>query len=288
MITKDLSKVPAVKNKNGKDKKFYTAKYDRIFKTIFIDKNDHLLMESVLSECLGEKVKILEYLKVELGVTNISERTKRLDVLLECNGKKIIVELNTEGPSVNNRNLAFFSKYYGTRTKINKKYKDGYKYILINLSYNVIDKEFKRNYYVQDESGKKYVQDFEIIEFIMDNITKECYDRIMKGMEVQYKHLAMLDLNIEALEKLSEYDYIVKEYMDKLVDLNNDEVFIGPLRIEEDEEAILNDRIDYAREEGEKNKSIEIAKNMINLNMDIDTIVKATGLSKEEIEELMK
>lgn len=113
-------------------------------------------------------------------------------------------------------------------------------------------------------------------------------------MEVQYKHLAMLDLNIEALEKLSEYDYIVKEYMDKLVDLNNDEVFIGPLRIEEDEEAILNDRLDYARDEGrsfgviegEKNKSIEIAKNMLNTGSTIDYISSVTGLSKEEIKEL--
>ena len=206
--------------------------------------------------------------------------------MLECNGKKIIVELNTEGPSINNRNLAFFSKYYGTRTKRSKNYKDGYKYILINLSYNVIDKEFKRHYYIQDETGKKYVHDFEIIEFIMDNITKECYDRIMKGMEVQYKRLAMLDLNIEALKKLSEYDYIVKEYMDKLVDLNNDEVFIGPLRIEEDEEAILNDRLDYAISTGEKKKSIEIAKNMIEENESLEKIIKYTGLSKEEIEEL--
>ena len=239
-------------------------------------------------------MKIFEYLKVELGVTNISERTKRLDVLLECNGKKIIVELNTEGPSINNRNLAFFSKYYGTRTKRSKNYKDGYKYILINLSYNVIDKEFKRHYYIQDETGKKYVHDFEIIEFIMDNITKECYDRIMKGMEVQYKRLAMLDLNIEALKKLSEYDYIVKEYMDRLVDLNNDNVFIPPVSYEEDERMLEEAYERRARKEGhtsgviegKKEEKIEIAKNMLDKNYDIKDIIEIPGLSKDAIEEL--
>ena len=42
--------------------------------------------------------------------------------------------------------------------------------------------------------------------------------------------------------------------------------------------------------EGEKNgkikKSLEIAKNMIKNNIDIETIVVCTGLSKEEIEKL--
>ena len=50
MITKDLSEVPAVTNKIGKERKLITARNDRIFKTIFIDKNDHHLMDSILLE----------------------------------------------------------------------------------------------------------------------------------------------------------------------------------------------------------------------------------------------
>ena len=38
--------------------------------------------------------------------------------------------------------------------------------------------------------------------------------------------------------------------------------------------------------EGEKNKSIEIAKNLKQLNISTDDIVKATGLSIEEIKNL--
>ena len=39
-------------------------------------------------------------------------------------------------------------------------------------------------------------------------------------------------------------------------------------------------------EKGSKNKSIEIATNLKNFGTDIETISKATGLSKEEIEKL--
>ena len=42
------------------------------------------------------------------------------------------------------------------------------------------------------------------------------------------------------------------------------------------------------KEEGKKEKSIEIAKNLLKLGINIDTIVLSTGLSKDEIENLKK
>ena len=40
------------------------------------------------------------------------------------------------------------------------------------------------------------------------------------------------------------------------------------------------------RSEGSYNKSIEIAKNMLSMSIDIETIAKATGLSSEEISKI--
>lgn len=45
-------------------------------------------------------------------------------------------------------------------------------------------------------------------------------------------------------------------------------------------------RIKSAKEEGATEKAIEIARNLINLNIDIETIIKASGLSKDDIEAL--
>ena len=40
--------------------------------------------------------------------------------------------------------------------------------------------------------------------------------------------------------------------------------------------------------EGERAKQLEIAKNLINIGMKVEDIIKVTGLSKEEIEKLIK
>ena len=40
-------------------------------------------------------------------------------------------------------------------------------------------------------------------------------------------------------------------------------------------------------EEGKNEKAIEIAKSMINIGLDKDTIVKSTGLDSSEVEKLM-
>jgi predicted transposase/invertase (TIGR01784 family) len=43
-----------------------------------------------------------------------------------------------------------------------------------------------------------------------------------------------------------------------------------------------------ALEEGAKKASIQVAKNTLKMGMDIEIIMKVTGLSKEEIEEIKK
>ena len=56
------------------------------------------------------------------------------------------------------------------------------------------------------------------------------------------------------------------------------------------EKNLYNLKMQYAREQGEengeRNKSIEIAKKMLKEKIDIKTIIKCTGLTKEEIEKL--
>ena len=45
--------------------------------------------------------------------------------------------------------------------------------------------------------------------------------------------------------------------------------------------------IEEGKLEGETNKTIEIARNLLSLNIDIETISKSTGLSKSEIEKIL-
>jgi predicted transposase/invertase (TIGR01784 family) len=76
----------------------------------------------------------------------------------------------------------------------------------------------------------------------------------------------------------------------KVEDLSTDPNFIGYYDIEEarrqDLEDMKNTGIRIGMEQGETNKQIEIAKKMINKNMNINDIIELTGLTKEEIDAL--
>ena len=56
------------------------------------------------------------------------------------------------------------------------------------------------------------------------------------------------------------------------------------------QEMIRNTELEEATEagieKGSQGKALEIAKNMLNAKMDLDSIAKITGLSMEEIEKL--
>ena len=72
------------------EKPFKTARNDIVFKTVFIDDKDHTLMNALLSEILNTEVKVIKYLKNELDVKDVKEREKRVDALIEAEGKKFI------------------------------------------------------------------------------------------------------------------------------------------------------------------------------------------------------
>ena len=55
-----------------------------------------------------------------------------------------------------------------------------------------------------------------------------------------------------------------------------------------DQEQREDDAIARGEKKGEKEKTIEIARNLLKENIPIEIIVKTTGLTKEELEKIMK
>ena len=86
--------------------------------------------------------------------------------------------------------------------------------------------------------------------------------------------------------------------MEKIEKLNEDPIFINWITKEKDEQMIKNTQLYRATQEGinigisqginqgMKKEKLEIAKNLLEQNVDIDVIMSATGLTKEEIEKL--
>ena len=144
-----------------------------------------------------------------------------------------------------------------------------------------------------NDKNKKYIDNFEILEYNMDKITNYWYNSDVDKVN-KYKHLIMLDLEKNDLDEMSNGDDLVKEYEDKVTDLNNQETFRSFMTYEEDQKLIQNTEKKMAYEEGIsqgifqgiEQRNVEIAKNMLAKKMDISTISELTGLDADTLEKL--
>ena len=71
--------------------------------------------------------------------------------------------------------------------------------------------------------------------------------------------------------------------MEEVERINQDPKFREYMTKEEDDRKKRNTELREAREQGEKNRNLEIAKTMLKANEDIKKICEYTGLTKEEI-----
>jgi len=236
--------------------KFYTCRSDRAFKEVFMREDSKDILSKVLEAVLEVEVKDIKFLNLERNVDNIHVRRKYFDMFLDTNIGKIQVEVNADyDMSKKLRNTAFICDTYSHLTLKGEKYTDDILVIQINLSYeNVKDK------YINNTKDKEFDK---------------------------YKYLMMLDLNEEKLEDLSKKDKVVSKYMETLEEVNKDPEFREYMSAEEDNRKIENSIKKELREdgikEGQKERNVEIAKNMLKDNIPIITISKYTGLTKKEI-----
>ncbi len=133
----------------------------------------------------------------------------------------------------------------------------------------------------------------------MDKITNYWYNSDVDKVN-KYKHLIMLDLDQNDLDEMSNGDDLVKEYEDKVTDLNNQETFRSFMTYEEDQRLIQNTEKKMAYEDGisqgieqgisqgVEQRNVEIAKNMLKEKLDIATISRMTGLDTGTLEKLSK
>ena len=268
--------------------KFYKASNDKMFKAIFCNKKNKDLLEKLIEEAIGRKVKVKKPLMQEMIKPNIYVKNKTLDVLIEAEGEIINIELNVGTyDGLNNRNASYIFGKYSEDTKVNKDYKNMNNFIQINLTTGMPkEKQMVYKHKLMDENTKEtYIDNLTIYEFNLDKLKKVCYNEDSK-----YKLIGALDCDKEELEKVKEKDESLKKLESEVVRMNKDEKFTWFVTAEEDAEKVHNTLMFNAKEEGKKEgadkEKITIAKNMLQDNMPINIIIKYTGLTKEEIESL--
>ena len=284
-------------------KKFYSCRYDRTFKEVFLNPKNEDLLKALLEDILKVKIEIKKILPTELIVGNNIIKSKRVDSLILATNKKIEIEINA---SINEyvyiRNMAYICNVYSTNALVGESYNQDIDIIQINLTWGLDYEGSKREFRIIDENGNVYVKNLLIIEINMEYYKKIWYSKDEKKIK-ENELLVMLDLNEGELKKMPKSDKISEKYIESVTIVNNDPFFQEYMSHEEDQRKMQNSLIREAEDSGyekgiklgeekglkllEKEK-IDIAKRLFKMHMNKEDIIKATGLTPEEIKKLLE
>ncbi|WP_386087063.1 Rpn family recombination-promoting nuclease/putative transposase [Wolbachia endosymbiont (group A) of Norellia spinipes] len=289
--------------------KFLDPRNDLCFKKIFgTEKNKNILIH-FLNDILGfteiNAIQEVEFLSTIMDPEVASDKQSIVDVLCkDSHGNRYIAEMQlARDKGFEKRAQLYAAKAYSRQLDKSGNYIDLKKVFFIAISNcNLLLEEvgYISTHNIRDiKTNGHYLKDFQFVFIELPKFTKskvEQLESIVDRWLFFFKYAE--ETTDEDLKKIAEKAPIIKLAYDELdkfrwneKDLVAYEERIMDLR---KEEAILEYRLDLAEEKGiqkgiEKGKiegKIEVAKAMLANNVDVNTIVKFTGLSISEIEEL--
>lgn len=273
--------------------KYLDPKADLTFKKIFAGHPDLLisLLNALLPLKRNQQIKSIEYLPTELVPVDPLHKDTIVDVRCrDVEGRQFVVEMQMAWTDAFKQRVLFnASKAYVSQAEMGCKYEDLQPVYSLNLVNEIFEKnmkEYKHNYHiVHDKRTKKVIEGlcFTFIElpkfhphtmkekrmtvlwlrFLteINDKTQEVPAELLESPEIS-KALEEVKISAFTAEELRAYD----KFWDRV----------------SSEKTLMEGRYD----EGKQDKALEIAQNLKSAGMDVDTICKMTGLSKEEIEEL--
>ena len=277
---------------------FYTCRNDRAFKEVFLNPNNSDLLKALLEFILKIKIDKLEIKKTELLSGNINIKDKRVDAIVHTGNKKIEIEINSQNKNyLHTRSTAYICNIYQSNANVGDTYIEDTDIVQVNLTWGLgKNNEEMKIYKIMNEKGELYVKNFIIYEINMDYYDKIWYSKNEEEIK-KNQYMIMLDLDKKELKNMPK-DKIVDKYITNVTIVNDDPEFQKYMSEEEDKRKIQNSLLSEAKEEGISqgisqgytsgiNDGIkQTAKNLLSMNMPIEDISKATGLSIEEIKKI--
>ena len=265
------------------------------FKRIFGTKpNKDLLIDFLNSLFNGEQVvKDVTFLNSEHVGDVHTDRKAIFDVYCENEkGEKFIVEMqNAYQTYFKDRSL-----YYATfpiREQAQKgdgwNYKLKHVYVVALLNYDMSDPAFSDNTInhdigLLDKQTHRVFNDKLTFKYV--EISK--FNKRIEELETNYDKWLFVLQNLSRLDRQPEY---LKTAVFNRLFAEAEIAKFTRTELREYEDSLkayrdIKNSLDSAEEKGKKDKAIEIAKNLLEMDMPIDNIMKATGLSLEEVKEL--
>ena len=231
------------------------------------------------------------------------KRDYRLDILLVSDKVDIIISIEMNQFPSEETKYKDRLYIYALLTKSLNSGEDIKKKSVIQINFNKEKNPYvsKATYSIMDDVTKREIKDFKIHEVYLENYKGIRYN----GDNKEETYLSLFTAtSYEELREIAGDDKEALKIVDELERLGLDDDF----GVAYDNEAMQKRMINTARnwgyddgygngyeigitkgkEEGAKEKGIEIAKNLLNIGTSNEDIMKVTGLSVEELEELKK
>lgn len=281
--------------------RYLNPKADLTFKRVFGEHPD--LVKSFLNALLPlhreEYITDIEYLPSEMVPDNPLRKNSIVDVRCKDNkGRHFIVEMQMIwSPEFKQRVLFNASKAYVRQMGAGEKYDLLQPVYSLNLVNDVFEPDLKEYYHyyrmVHVEHSERVINGLQLVFVELPKFTPHTYSE--KKMEILW------------LRYLTEINEKTTEVPEELLD--NPEIRKAVTVLEESaftpeqllgyekfwdiisvEKTLINSAerkgIEKGKAEGERQRSLEIARNMKSANIPVESIMQFTGLSGEDIEKL--
>ncbi len=216
------------------------------------------------------------------------------DVVVTIDNKYINVEMSNDKAKNKRKNEITSHKYASSIYVKGSDYSESYIFYQIAIeNYNI----FKNSDLVIEvgltdlKNGEIETDEFRKFHVNLKNIPDKCYNELSE--RERYFKLFLIDEK-EELEKISMGDDIMKKVVETVKSLSSDPIFMSELEKQQLDEycsamAIVDAKKEGKQEgkvEGKKEEKIQIARNMLAKNSDVQFISECTGLSIDEINNL--
>lgn len=279
--------------------KFYTAKYESVF--MYSAVKNQRVIKKIIEQILNKKYNEFIILNPNLIKDNIHNIGQKLDLLIKADDEYINVELNSKyNKYIKERNLLYVFKLCLDKSEKDKQTLKGC-VRQININFGRKSKGIEDIAVVNLTENKKLTTKIEIKNLNVDFYIKKYYNNYKLTKEEEL--YAMLGLELEELKKLSERNDIVKEFKESVEEANKDELVVKWFTPEQEREMRENYIKSEAEEKGMKKGKkegiiegrkagkleglLQTAKNMLEANMNIETVSKLTGLSVKKIKDML-
>ena len=291
--------------------KLFDPKLDYIFKKIFGSEKHPRILISFLNACIKPEYPITKVIiknfpsvispttasvakNTEITKEYMEESFSRLDVLATTqDGEVINIEMQrADEKNMVKRSLYYWSKIFASEYKGKERYSLLPRTICINvLDFKLLDEEKFHNVYIlKNKENNNMLTDTLELHFVEIPKMKEIDQNDMLSLWTAF----LDDPNNHKLVELEAKYEELHEAKIELARLSRDPKEAEKYRMRED---AINERRNFfletldkglkeGREEGRREEQIKIAKSLLDI-LDLETIAIKTGLSIEEVKELI-